>query len=38
MAERIDAKYRFSLPEFKRFGSFPNDFTFVGELDFPGFR
>ncbi len=24
---------RFSLPEFKRFGSFPDDFTFAGEFE-----
>ena len=24
---------RFSLPEFKRFGSFPDDFAFAGEFD-----
>ena len=24
---------RFSLPEFKRFGSFPDDFTFAGKFE-----
>jgi len=28
-----DQKRRFSLPEFKRFGSFPDDFVFAGEFE-----
>ena len=32
-AMRWDEKRRFSLPEFKRFGSFPDDFVFAGEFE-----
>jgi DNA (cytosine-5)-methyltransferase 1 len=32
-AMRWDEKRRFSLPEFKRFGSFPDDFIFSGEFE-----
>ena len=28
-----DQRRRFSLPEFKRFGSFPDDFKFAGEFE-----
>ena len=32
-AMRWDQRRRFSLPEFKRFGSFPDAFEFAGEFD-----
>ena len=32
-AMRWDEKRRFSLPEFKRFGSFPDGFVFAGEFE-----
>jgi DNA (cytosine-5)-methyltransferase 1 len=32
-AMRWDERRRFSLPEFKRFGSFPDDFTFAGAFE-----
>jgi DNA (cytosine-5)-methyltransferase 1 len=32
-AMRWDEKRRFSLPEFKRFGSFPDGFIFAGEFE-----
>jgi len=32
-AMRWDERRRFSLPEFKRFGSFPDEFIFPGQFE-----